>query len=146
MDEETLKRLFPKGSADFIARNLGGQSRQTLAGDPVAAKKRLRQNTKGMNKTEAAFNEFLQAHSPEARIYVQGVTLLICNGVRYTPDFFVRHPAGDQHAYEVKGFMRDDAAVKLKVAASAYPWIQFYLATKRKLKDGGGWIVQHVLP
>jgi len=45
-------------------------------------------------------------------------------------------------AYEVKGFMRDDAAVKLKVAASLYPWIKFHLVTRKK----GEWIIQEVLP
>jgi len=29
--------------------------------------------------------------------------------------------------HEVKGFMRDDAAVKLKMAAAAFPWWQFKL-------------------
>lgn len=38
---------------------------------------------------------------------------------------------------------RDDAAVKLKVAARTFPWIAFHLVTKRK---GGGWDIQAVLP
>ncbi len=47
-------------------------------------------------------------------------------------------------AYETKGFMRDDAAVKIKVAASspAYRWIKFHLASRCK----SGWSVELVHP
>ncbi len=39
---------------------------------------------------------------------------------------------------EVKGFMRDDAAVKLKVAAATYPF-RFVLVRVRPKNRGGGW-------
>ena len=42
--------------------------------------------------------------------------------------------------------MRDDAAVKLKVAAALYPQFIFFLVTKRAKKLGGDWDVQEVLP
>ena len=43
-------------------------------------------------------------------------------------------PLGRIQAREVKGFFRDDAKVKLQVAARAYPWIDFMLV--RKTADG----------
>lgn len=119
-------------------------------------KRRLRQDTKGPNKTEAEFERWLREEwrNKEACVTPQGVNLWLANGVRYCPDFVLaitRHrengtPWIEVHAYETKGFMRDDAAVKIKVAAHQYPWIKFHLVTKRGKKDGGGWDIEEVLP
>jgi hypothetical protein len=107
------------------------------------AKARIRQKQgDGLNKTERAFLGYLQRQDTGARIYVQDVTLRLGNGVRYTPDFVVTNE-WRVSAYETKGFMRDDAAVKIKVAARAYTWITFYLVTKAK---HGSWDIQHVQP
>ena len=113
-------------------------------GAPVQ-KPRLRQSAAGLNQTEAAFKAFLAGLYSEPNVYAQDITLRLANGVRYTPDFVVYTPTGVL-AYEVKGFMRDDAAVKLKVAAQRYPWIRFLLATKRKKSAGGAWQIDFVLP
>ncbi len=114
--------------------------------DPAAIltppKARLRQKEgDGMNKTERAFFGYLKSSQPGATIYVQDVTLRIGNGVRYTPDFMIDGPSAT--FFEVKGFMRDDAAVKIKVAARVYRCFSFILASKRK---GGGWNLQRILP
>jgi hypothetical protein len=105
---------------------------------------RLRQEKgDGMNKTERAFFEWLKRESYDAHVLAHPITLRLANGVRYTPDFFTIEDGGTAHpikAYEVKGFMRDDAAVKLKVAAKAYPWIKFTLVSKYK----GGWEMQEI--
>lgn len=117
---------------------------QSAFAKPVCpvSKPRIRQNAAGLNKTEQAFSDYLRGELFELQeMFTQAITLKIGNGCRYTPDFVTRH-GGHFAAYEVKGFMRDDAAVKLKVAASLYPWITFYLVTKRK---GGGWEMQEVL-
>lgn len=117
-------------------------------------KPRIRQNSAGLNKTEQAFFEFLQRGNPHRIHLAQSITLKIANGCRYTPDFITvcdcgsgtempEHPQVSQiRAYETKGFFRDDAAVKLKVAATAYPWIKFHLVTRKK----GEWIIQEILP
>ncbi len=155
MNEAELRLRFPKASDDFIRRNIlparSPEFRAALAeirkGDVHADKKRLRQKSgDGMNATERAFFEYLP-ESRSGKIYVQSITLKLGNGVRYTPDFIVVDE-GNLHltAYEVKGFMRDDAAVKIKVAASLYPWIDFRLVTKKKKRDGGGWAIENVLP
>lgn len=109
---------------------------------PVS-KPRIRQNAAGLNKTEQAFSDYLRGELFELQeMFTQAFTLKLGNGVRYTPDFVTRH-GGHFAAYEVKGFMRDDACVKIKVAASIYAFMDFFLVTKRK---GGGWDIQPVLP
>ena len=120
---------------------------------------RIRQNAAGLNKTEAAFQAHLQAkcaasdpRGPRSLLPPQSITLRLANGCRYTPDFITVQEvaaldsagyASAVCAYEVKGFMRDDAAVKLKVAAALFPWIAFHLVTRAA---GGGWNVENVLP
>ncbi len=126
-------------------------SKQHPQGEPktiAEARDRLRQNKTGMNKTEAAFYEHLQANNSEALVLPQSITLRLANGVRYTPDFITVRKARSTisavycEAYEVKGHMRDDAAVKLKVAATAYPWISFRLVTRGKR---GTWNIQNII-
>lgn len=147
---ETARKLNPQTFG--TAAQVQGVIADTVAS---AGKKRIRQQTGPMlNKTEAAFYEHLKAQWPGAKVLPQSFTLKIGNGVRYTPDFAVITDATNGHPtpvcefrfYEVKGFMRDDAAVKLKVAASLFPLFGFHLVTKRPKKLGGGWDVQFVLP
>jgi hypothetical protein len=63
----------------------------------------------------------------------EAVTLKLADDTRYTPDFAVMLTNGTIEMHEVKGFMRDDARVKLRVAARLFPFV-FRLA--RKTKDG----------
>ena len=44
--------------------------------------------------------------------------------------------------HEVKGFWQDDARVKIKVAASIYPF-RFVAVKARAKKHGGGWEVEN---
>ena len=53
------------------------------------------------------------------------------DATRYTPDFLVELPGGLLELHEVKGFWRDDARVKFKVAAELFPMFRF-VAVKRK--------------
>jgi hypothetical protein len=48
-----------------------------------------------------------------------------------TPDFGVMLASGEMQFRETKGFMEDDAAVKLKVAADIYWMYTFILVTKK---------------
>jgi hypothetical protein len=110
-------------------------------------KPRIRQNSAGLNKTEQAFSDWLRSNLTMTMVALpQAITLKLANGVRYTPDFFTIEAYNGCHrlkAYETKGYMRDDASVKLKVAATLYPWIRFHLVTKR---SGGAWQIDPVLP
>ena len=137
-----------------------GQARAQAIGAVPAqiAKPRIRQNSAGLNKTEQAFFDYLTAREEPGVLRnvlpPQSITLRIANGCRYTPDFMVayhvQHDDGNGYAqelvaYEVKGFLRDDAAVKIKVAATAFPWIAFNLVTKLP-GGGGGWSISEVHP
>ena len=102
-----------------------------------AKKKRLRQSA-GPNKTEKEFEHFLDWMG-HVSIVREGLGLRLGNGVVYWPDYVSRHPNTPDHLYvwEVKGFFRDDAAVKLKVAASLFPEFSFVLTWKDKSIQGG---------
>ena len=84
-----------------------------------------------LNKTERQFMNYLTTLNEYEWYGVQCVTLKLADDTRYTPDF-IAVKSDAIVAYEVKGFMRDDAAVKLKVAARQYPWMQFILVKKAK--------------
>jgi len=134
---EATRRLNPGlfGGAQNLAPNLN------LEND--GAKPRLKQNRgPKMNKTEAAFDAHLRATFVDSQIEREGVTLLIGNGVRYTADFSDFAIGGKLTLWEVKGFMREDAAVKIKIAARVYPRIAFFLATRNK--DKGLWNIERV--
>jgi hypothetical protein len=88
-----------------------------------------------LNKLEAGFLELLR-RGPFLSIEAQSIKLRLGGRTWYTPDFVATEDvSGKIWAFEVKGFMRDDAAVKLKVAASMYPWMTWVLVTKGQL----GW-------
>ena len=87
----------------------------------------------GMNKLEASYAMSLEAKKRAGKIVLwryERVTLKLADDTRYTPDFYVLELDGSVSLIEVKGFMRDDALVKLKVAASQFPEFRFYLYQK----------------
>src|ERR1044072_6287022 len=78
-----------------------------------------------MNKTEEAFAHILEAQKRSGEIrewHFEGLTLRLGDDCRYTPDFYTVEAAGFIHLHETKGFMRDDALVKLKTCATIYPF------------------------
>lgn len=90
-----------------------------------------------MNKTEAAYAQILEAmkrHGDLREWWFNSLTFLLADDTRYTPDFALIHPDGEMSFTEVKGFWRDDAKVKIKVAARQYP---FRFEAVRKAKGGG---------
>lgn len=98
-----------------------------------------------MNRTEAAYGEVLAARQASGEVvayWFQGVTLKLGDDCRYTPDYFVMLADDSLECHEVKGFMRDDALVKVKVAARLYP---FLFRVVRKVK-GGGFTIDAVKP
>ncbi len=100
-----------------------------------------RLKTGEMNKTEAAYAGHLElrrrAGEVEA-VWFEGITLKLAEGCRYTPDFLVMLADGRLEAHEVKGFWTDDARVKIKVAASKFPF-RFVALKALPRKAGGGW-------
>ncbi len=94
-----------------------------------------------LNKTEAAFLAWLRANHWE-NIAIQAITLKLGDDCRYTPDFTAIKD-GKLVAFEVKGFWRDDARVKIKTAARQFRWLKFIAVTKAK---GGGWDEESINP
>jgi hypothetical protein len=74
------------------------------------------------------------------------VTLALGVDCRYTPDFYIIGWDGDIRFAETKGFWRDDAKVKIRVAARTFPEFTFTAYRKRPKKEGGGWITEAFTP
>ena len=99
-----------------------------------------------MNRTEAAYAAVLEQQKQTGEILwfkFEGVKLRLADNTFLSPDFFVMAANGELSAHEVKGFMMDDAHVKLKVAADTYPF-PFYVIRSKSKKDGGGWSIDQV--
>lgn len=67
----------------------------------------------------------------------EAMTLKLADDTRYTPDFDVINRAGELEFHEIKGFWKDDAKVKFKVAAELFPF-KFKALAKQPKKVGGG--------
>jgi hypothetical protein len=94
-----------------------------------------------MNRTEAAYAQTLEARKQAGEVVwweYEGITLKLADDTRYTPDFAVMLANGEMEMHETKGFLREDAWIKLKVAARQFPF-RFWLVKKVKPSDGGGW-------
>lgn len=94
-----------------------------------------------MNQTETAYAELLEANKQAGEILwysFEGMTFKLADNTRYTPDFAVMRADGLIEIHEVKGFWRDDARIKIKVAAELFPF-RFIAVKKRAKKAGGGW-------
>jgi len=86
-----------------------------------------------LNKTERAYLNILRARFPYQPIMIQAITLRLAHATKYTPDFAYTLPTGALVFVETKGsFVRDDAIVKLKTAASMFPQFTFIKAQYKK--------------
>lgn len=116
-----------------------------VRGEAQPAPRRAPSHTAGkMNKTEARYADRLKLLKISGDIrdfWFERLTLKIGDDCRYTPDFMIVTDLGRIELHEVKGaFVRDDARVKLKVAAEMFPQFQFVFCQLVK----GNWIVQPV--
>lgn len=114
-------------------------SLRSAAGVVVTRPKKKR----GMNKTEAEYAAALACdvrHGDIQWFDYEAITLKLADDCRYTPDFVVVHLDGRIEFREIKGFWRDDAKVKIRVAARLFPWAKFVAIRKRRKSDGGGWV------
>tara|TARA_R110000851_G_scaffold33896_3_gene90384 strand:+ start:3046 stop:3387 length:342 start_codon:yes stop_codon:yes gene_type:complete len=94
-----------------------------------------------MNQTEAAYAALLEACKQAGEIVwysFESMTFKLADNTRYTPDFAVMRTDGLIEIHEVKGFWRDDARIKIKVAAELFPF-RFIAVKKQSKKAGGGW-------
>lgn len=81
------------------------------------------------NKTESRYAtevlEILKRTGELLAWQFQPITLRLAKNTTYTPDFLLIYPSGWLWFDEIKGFERDDAVVKFKVAAELYPGFRF---------------------
>jgi hypothetical protein len=86
-----------------------------------------------MNRTEEAY--FLSVLMPRKNagelfsIHYEAMKFQLGTRSWYMPDFLCVRADGGLEIHEVKGFMESDAAVKLRVFASTYPF-EVYLCEK----------------
>ena len=97
---------------------------------------------KGSNKTEQAFSQLLARDLALGTITwwdFEPMKLRLGEGAWYTPDFGVMLSDQSFEFYEVKGFWREAARVRIKVAAERYPMFQFTAVKKDKEL---GWVYE----
>jgi len=88
-----------------------------------------------MNKTESMYSSelhMLQLAGMVAWFKFEAIKLRLADNTFFTPDFAVMLPSGEMQLHEVKGYMMDDANVKIKVAAEMYPFRFFVCRTRAK--------------
>lgn len=103
-----------------------------------------RLKTGEMNRTEAEYAGHLGDLQRALEVHwfkFEGMKLRLADNTFYSPDFVVMTATYALECHEVKGFWTDDARVKIKVAASIFPF-RFIAVTKRPKKAGGGWEVE----
>ena len=80
-----------------------------------------------MNGLEKKYAEMLERQKQNGEILFykfESVKLKLANNTYYTPDFMIGYP--DRIAFhETKGFWREDARVKIKVAARTFEEFEF---------------------
>ncbi len=94
------------------------------------------------NKQEAEYEQRLELlrRANEISWYkFEGLKFRLADKTFYTPDFVVMQNTGLIELHEVKGFMQDDANVKIKVVAELYP---FVFKVARKVK--GVWEINEI--
>lgn len=97
-------------------------------------------STKGMNKTEQRYYDYLTLLQKAGEIDSFGyekIKLKLANLTTYTPDFLVVKD-GIIELHEVKGFWEDDARVKIKVAAEQFYYFKFIAIKLVK----GAWVIE----
>lgn len=93
---------------------------------------------RGMNKWERAYSEQLDLMRAAREIVswrFESIRLRLADGAWFKPDFTVVLPTLALEFHEVKGFWREAARVRIKVAAELYPEVTFFAVTRK----GGQW-------
>ena len=112
----------------------------------LGANKRIKQDSKPlMNALETRLYAYLQREYPSATIRPQAKRYRLGNGIWYKPDFTAH--VGFEIAWEAKGPKAFRGGFEnLKVAATTYPEIQWWLAWEEEDDRWGRWQLQRVLP
>lgn len=93
-----------------------------------------------MNGTERKYADLLETRRLAGVIWrwdFQAVKLRLADKTFYTPDFRVILADGTEQFHETKGWWRDDARAKIKIAAEQHPYV-FIAAQFKK----GAWVFE----
>lgn len=106
----------------------------------------LNKSKRQMNKWESEYAQELEMQRRVGAVQwfeYEPFRLRLTANTGYTPDFAaVEH--GILRFIEVKGFLRDDANIKFKMAAELFPF-EFIMLRKKRVSEGGGWeVVKHL--
>lgn len=132
-----MTRWSEKEYQDFLKGHLQVPAPFAVPDRPTVPRHARTQPIKGrMNKTEAAYaqNLELQRHAGKIHWYeFEPLKLRLAENTFYTPDFGIVAEDGVFEMHEVKGHWEEDARVKIKVAASKFP---FRFKALKKTKTG----------
>lgn len=78
-----------------------------------------------LERRYATHLQLLQLAGEVAAWRYEAIKLRLADGAWYTPDFMVEFPDGRLECHETKGFMREAARVRLRVAAEQFPCFRF---------------------
>lgn len=125
-----------------------GLARLGVVSEPPAALPAIgaaRSPREGMNKLEAAYADHLDALRLAGAVrkwWYEPFGLRLAQKTHYHPDFLVQLASGHLEAHETKGgLFRDDARVKVKVAAREHDWLPIVVVRRVK---GGGWEFERI--
>lgn len=96
----------------------------------------------GPSKAETRYGQSLEARKRAGEIFDykhQPCGLRLAPKTFYHPDFLVVLANGRMEFHEVKGWLRDDSNVKIKVAASLFPWFVFRMIAARDFSEMRVW-------
>jgi hypothetical protein len=128
-----------------IARARAGWTTETAAVDPrkVAKPIPVHKCEPRMNSWETSYAYALDLQRMAGLIRgwrFEPWKFILAPKTTYRPDFVVWMADGTVQVHEVKGFMREDAAIKIKVASEMNPWFRFFVVKK----EGDGWELTEV--
>lgn len=136
-----LRRLRNEEAARKEMRELLNHENNSSVGAVGAAsseRNKVPTDEHKLNKTERAYLNYLRA-SGVKWIGVQNITLKLAHDCRLTVDF-VYFDEEQLVFVDVKGFQREDALIKMKVAARLFPFWKFQIVSR----IDRGWRVKDV--
>lgn len=101
-------------------------------------------HARGMNKLEESWSSKLEMRRRAGIIVEYGferIRLSLANGAWYKPDFDVLLADGSFQFHEVKGYWREAARVRTKVAADRFWMFKFLIVMRNR---AGEWTMEEV--
>jgi len=96
-----------------------------------------------MNTLEAAYAKALDGRKLNGEVadwWFESMKFKLADKTWYTPDFIVVLADGTLQIHETKGFMMEDAAIKLKITSALYWAHEVVLITRKR----GTWMYRNV--